>query len=59
MVFGLQSKEQTTVLVWEPGIDRRAPLQPDQKVALTPILSVRPGSGAFGYTVVVRIEVGL
>ena len=31
----------------------------DQNVTRTPTFSVRPGSGAFGYTVVVRIDVGL
>jgi len=30
-----------------------------QNVTRSPTFSVRPGSGAFGYTVVVRIDVGL
>jgi len=30
-----------------------------QNVTRKPTFSVRPGSGAFGYTVVVRIDVGL
>ncbi len=31
----------------------------DQNVTRNPTFSERPGNGAFGYTVVVRIDVGL